>query len=98
MSPVTETARGALADAIIHREWVAAYRTPEAQKFYETAFDELLYEADVQPGATQFTELYVLAPWRWLRQRVHAFSDVWFRFVRLPRGAFANILTFEKPA
>ena len=52
MSPVTETARGALADATIHREWVAAYRTPEAQKFYATAFDELLREVDAPAGAT----------------------------------------------
>jgi hypothetical protein len=48
--------------------------------------------------AGQFTELYVLAPWRWLRQAMHAFNDVWFRFVRLPGPAFANILIFEKRA
>lgn len=40
----TETkdqARGALADSAIHEQWVAAYRTPEAQGFYEMAFDEI---------------------------------------------------------
>ncbi len=31
----------AMADANIHEKWVSMYRTPEAQAFYEMAFDEL---------------------------------------------------------
>jgi SAM-dependent methyltransferase len=46
--------------------------------------------------AGQFTETYVLLPWRWARRLVHAFNHFWFRFVRLPGPAFANILIFEK--
>jgi ubiquinone/menaquinone biosynthesis C-methylase UbiE len=46
--------------------------------------------------AGQFSELYVLAPWLWLRRLVHAFNHAWFRLVRLPQPAFGNILIFEK--
>ncbi len=46
--------------------------------------------------AGQFTELYVLAPWRWLRRLIHAVNHLWFRFVRLPGPAFGNILIFRK--
>ena len=46
--------------------------------------------------AGQLTELYVLAPWRWLRRSIHALNDVWFRYVGLPGPAFGNILLFEK--
>jgi SAM-dependent methyltransferase len=46
--------------------------------------------------AGQLSELYVLAPWRWMRQMIHAVNAVWFRFVRLPGPAFGNILMFEK--
>ena len=48
--------------------------------------------------AGQFTELYALLPWAPLRRLVHAVNDVWFRYVRLPGPAFANILIFEKKA
>lgn len=46
--------------------------------------------------AGQLTEMYKLAPWRWLRRVIHAVNHVWFRHVRLPRAAFGNILVFEK--
>lgn len=46
------------------------------------------------PG--QFTELYVLAPWRWMRRGIHALNGLWFRRVRLAGPAFGNILIFEK--
>jgi ubiquinone/menaquinone biosynthesis C-methylase UbiE len=46
----------------------------------------------------QFTEIYVLLPWRWARSVVHRFNSVWFRFVGAPGPAFANILIFEKKA
>lgn len=46
----------------------------------------------------QFTELYVLAPWRWLRRAIHAFNNAWFRAVGLPGPAYGNILMFRKAA
>ncbi len=44
-------ARGALANAAIHEQWVAAYRTPEAQGFYELAFDEIARRLQAAPDA-----------------------------------------------
>lgn len=32
----------AMADATIHEQWAATYRSPEAQPFYELAFDEIV--------------------------------------------------------
>jgi SAM-dependent methyltransferase len=46
-----DTARGALADSTIHEQWVAAYRTPEAQGFYELAFDEIASRLNAPPDA-----------------------------------------------
>jgi ubiquinone/menaquinone biosynthesis C-methylase UbiE len=46
--------------------------------------------------AGQFTELYVLAPWPWLRRLIHGLNHAWFRHVGLPGPAFGNILIFEK--
>lgn len=34
-------AAGALAESAIHEDWVAKYRTGQAQRFYEEAFDEI---------------------------------------------------------
>lgn len=48
------------------------------------------------PG--QFTELYVVAPWRWLRTLIHAVNYAWFTVVRRPGPAYANILIFRKSA
>jgi SAM-dependent methyltransferase len=45
-------AKGALGDATIHEDWVAKYRTPEAQKFYEMAFDAVVGELRAAPGST----------------------------------------------
>lgn len=47
------------------------------------------------PG--QFTELYVVTPWRPVRRLIHAWNHFWFRFVRLPGPAVANLLMFRKP-
>ena len=41
----------ALADATIHQQWVSMYRTPEAQGFYEMAFDEIARRLDAPPDA-----------------------------------------------
>lgn len=46
--------------------------------------------------AGQFTELYVLAPWAWLRRAIHAFNNAWFKVVRSPGPAYGNILIFRK--
>jgi ubiquinone/menaquinone biosynthesis C-methylase UbiE len=46
--------------------------------------------------AGQFSELYTLAPWQWLRRAIHAFNNAWFRFVKWPGPAFGNFLVFEK--
>ncbi len=43
--------KDALAGAAIHEDWVAKYRTPEAQRFYETAFDAIVAELAPPPGA-----------------------------------------------
>ena len=41
----------ALAGSAIHEDWVAKYRTPEAQRFYEMAFDAIVADLAPQPGA-----------------------------------------------
>jgi SAM-dependent methyltransferase len=40
-----------MADARIHQEWVALYRTAEAQAFYEMAFDEIARRLAAPPDA-----------------------------------------------
>jgi SAM-dependent methyltransferase len=59
----------------------------------ECARHGLVLEARI-PG--QFSELYVLMPWRWLRRLTHAANYLWFRYVRLPGPAFGNILILAK--
>ena len=51
MTDTKDNARGALADSTIHNKWVAAYRTPEAQGFYELAFDEIARRLDAPKDA-----------------------------------------------
>ena len=51
MSDTKNGALGALADATIHEQWVAAYRTPEAQAFYELAFDDVVRRLGAPGGA-----------------------------------------------
>jgi 2-polyprenyl-3-methyl-5-hydroxy-6-metoxy-1,4-benzoquinol methylase len=46
--------------------------------------------------AGQFSELYVVLPWRWLRRLVHACNHGWFRWIRRGGPAFGNILVFVK--
>lgn len=41
----------AMADANIHEKWVSMYRTPEAQAFYEMAFDEIAKRLNAPPDA-----------------------------------------------
>jgi SAM-dependent methyltransferase len=42
----------ALAGRAIHEEWVSTYRTPEALRFYDVAFDELVRRLNPPPDAT----------------------------------------------
>jgi SAM-dependent methyltransferase len=46
----------------------------------------------------QFTELYVVTPWRPVRRLIHAWNHFWFSVVGLARPAVANILIFRKRA
>lgn len=46
--------------------------------------------------AGQFSELYVAVPWRPVKRFIHAVNTLWFRYIRLARPAFGNILIFEK--
>ena len=48
--------------------------------------------------AGQFTELYALMPWRWLRRAIHGWNNAWFQYVQRPGPAYGNILIFEKQA
>jgi SAM-dependent methyltransferase len=52
MSTASEVTRDALADAAIHEDWVAKYRTPETERFYEMAFDEIVRRLGAAPGST----------------------------------------------
>jgi 2-polyprenyl-3-methyl-5-hydroxy-6-metoxy-1,4-benzoquinol methylase len=49
--------------------------------------------------AGQFTEIYMVLPWRPLRTLVHAFNNFWFRALpSFAGGAYGNILVFDRPA
>lgn len=47
-----QPAEGALAGNAIHEDWIAKYRTPEAQRFYEVAFDEIVRRLNAPADAT----------------------------------------------
>lgn len=47
-----QPAETALSGRAIHDDWVAKYRTPEAQRFYEVAFDEIVRRLDAPPDST----------------------------------------------
>ena len=51
MSTTETTVGDALSGASIHEQWVSTYRTPEAQGFYEIAFDEITRRLNPQPDA-----------------------------------------------
>lgn len=51
MATEKATAHGALAGAAIHQQWVSMYRTPEAQGFYESAFNEIVRRLAPSPGS-----------------------------------------------
>ena len=72
---------------LVTRETDVAWYTAECRRLGLTR---------VARVAGQFTELYVVAPWRPLRRMMHAWNHLWFRFVRMPGPAVANILIFRK--
>ena len=47
--------------------------------------------------AGQFTELYTVAPWKWLRKLIHAFNHVWFH-CRWAGPSYGQLLVFRKAA
>lgn len=47
--------------------------------------------------AGQFSEIYMLLPWKPLRLLVHAFNNAWFQWVRRGGPAFGNLLVFVRP-
>jgi hypothetical protein len=48
--------------------------------------------------AGQFTEIFILLPWKPLRRVVHAANNLWFRMGGAGGPAFGNLLVFERPA
>jgi len=52
----------------------------------------------IEKRAGQFTEIYILLPWRFLRRVVHGFNNLWFRFPRWPGPAYGNLLVLRKRA
>ena len=80
-----QTAQGTLVTRQTDMKWMAS------------AFEQLGLHLETRI-AGQFTELYVLMPWPWLRRVIHAFNNAWFRAVGLPGAAYGNILMFRKPA
>ncbi len=50
----------------------------------------------VERRAGQFTEIYVLLPWKPLRMLVHAINNFWFRWVRLAGPAYGNLLVLQR--
>lgn len=51
----------------------------------------------VERRAGQFTELYTVAPWKWLRKLIHLFNHIWFR-IRWAGPSYGNLLVFRKTA
>jgi len=50
----------------------------------------------IERRAGQFTEIYVLLPWRFLRRLVHGFNNLWFRLPRWAGPAYGNLLVLRK--
>lgn len=52
----------------------------------------------VERRAGQFTEIYIILPWRGLRRIIHACNNFWFRFIRAAGPAYGNILVLRRSA
>jgi ubiquinone/menaquinone biosynthesis C-methylase UbiE len=50
-----------------------------------------------QRRAGQFSEIYMILPWKPLRWIVHAFNSFWYRFVRLGGPSYGNLLVLRRP-
>jgi 2-polyprenyl-3-methyl-5-hydroxy-6-metoxy-1,4-benzoquinol methylase len=51
----------------------------------------------VQRRAGQFSEIYMILPWKPLRWLVHAFNNAWYRWVRAGGPSYGNLLVFRRP-
>ncbi len=51
----------------------------------------------VERRAGQFTEIYVLLPWKPLRSLVHAINNHWFRWIKFAGPAYGNLLIMRRP-
>jgi 2-polyprenyl-3-methyl-5-hydroxy-6-metoxy-1,4-benzoquinol methylase len=50
-----------------------------------------------QRRAGQFSEIYMILPWKPLRSLVHVFNNIWYRFVRFGGPSYGNLLVFRRP-
>jgi ubiquinone/menaquinone biosynthesis C-methylase UbiE len=50
-----------------------------------------------QRRAGQFSEIYMILPWKPLRWLVHAFNNAWYRLVRSGGPSYGNLLVFRRP-
>jgi ubiquinone/menaquinone biosynthesis C-methylase UbiE len=46
--------------------------------------------------AGQFTELYHISHYRFVRDLIHRFNLLWFKFVKIPHFSFGNIVIVQK--
>ena len=51
----------------------------------------------VERRAGQFTEVYMLLPWKPIRTLIHACNNFWFRWIRFPAPAYGNLLVLRRP-
>ena len=47
--------------------------------------------------AGQFSEIFMLLPWKFARQLVHVFNNTWFRVLPWGGPAYGNLLVFRRP-
>ena len=50
-----------------------------------------------QRTAGQFTEIFMLLPWKAARQAVHGFNNAWFRALPWAGPAYGNLLVLRRP-
>lgn len=77
------TAQGSLVTRQTDMDWLSQ------------AFGNLGFRTEARI-AGQFSEVFAVVPWRWLRHVVHFGNRAWFNYIRLPGPAYGNILFFRK--